>query len=822
MVERWRRVVDLTSLFQELPHLCSCGPLHERDVVCRRKIYLSVVRRCHIEQLEHRALLSASTDWGFQLGSDGSNSVDVDGVAVGTSGDVYVVGKFEGTVDFDPGPDVKHIQEDYSAAPDHFVAKYSSAGDYLWVRGMVLGGYASGGTWKGIAVDAQGGVYVSGWYGDIAEIGDDTLVRPDEYDDAFIAKFSTIGNFVWAENTNTSKVGDRGLNVAVDDKSSLSTAWSVYMTSESDELWKFDADTGDTLWIKEIKGKGKGQGGSESIGVAVDGAGDVYLTGRFWNTVYFDDIKLTEIAEGSPYGVSDYYVTRLDLAGNFLWAKQVDDVNNLFDGVRDIDVYDQNIYVTGFFDDTLRFDPGPDSFEITTSGGRDGFVFSLDTDGNFAWATSVGGADEDWALDLDVHQGDVYVNGHFSGMADFGADQLVSAGSRDGYVSRIDGDGNFVETWQIGGPSTDGASGVALDGGGNIHVVGNFGATADFPTGDTLTALGTRDGYVLKFSAVDPNNSPPTADIGGPYAGTEDGAISLDASGSSDPDLDALTYQWDFGDGTTLTTTSDTASHTYAWGGTFAVNLTVSDGRGGSDSASTTATVAEINDVPVADAGGPYSGNEGVAITLDASASSDFDNEDGTATNDQALEYTWDFGDGSAPVTTSSATTSYTYSTASTYNVSVTVSDGVASDTAFTTAVIATPPVGDPNDLYVWDIYFATRNRGRNTDLQILVDVNSDSNADGMASGSDAAAVGVLVTIELRNSSGNLVGTYTSTTNSAGVVQTGWIKNLADDDYTANVVDMALDGFSWDPLALDNEDDSDGDLNPDDVFAFIG
>ena len=76
---------------------------------------------------------------------------------------------------------------------------------------------------------------------------------------------------------------------------------------------------------------------------------------------------------------------------------------------------------------------------------------------------------------------------------------------------------------------------------------------------------------------------------------------------SDDIDGDALSYSWDFGDGTTAITTSATIDHTYEWGDTFAVSVTVSDGRGGSDSASTSATMAEVNDTPIADAGGAQS-----------------------------------------------------------------------------------------------------------------------------------------------------------------------------------------------------------------------
>lgn len=58
----------------------------------------------------------------------------------------------------------------------------------------------------------------------------------------------------------------------------------------------------------------------------------------------------------------------------------------------------------------------------------------------------------------------------------------------------------------------------------------------------------------------------------------------------------------DFGDGSTGS--GATPSHVYSWGDTFTVTLTVSDGKGGSSSITSTATIAEINDTSTADAGG--------------------------------------------------------------------------------------------------------------------------------------------------------------------------------------------------------------------------
>ncbi|MDH3610982.1 MAG: PKD domain-containing protein, partial [Nitrosopumilus sp.] len=131
-------------------------------------------------------------------------------------------------------------------------------------------------------------------------------------------------------------------------------------------------------------------------------------------------------------------------------------------------------------------------------------------------------------------------------------------------------------------------------------------------------------------------NIPPTADAGGPYTGIEGVAIIFDGSGSTDSDGTIVSYDWNFGDGNTGTGVSP--SHTYAASGTYSVSLTVTDDDGATDDTdSPTDAIIDPspNIPPTADAGGPYTGIEGVAIIFDGSGSTD---SDGTI-----VSYDWNF-----------------------------------------------------------------------------------------------------------------------------------------------------------------------------------
>ncbi len=169
---------------------------------------------------------------------------------------------------------------------------------------------------------------------------------------------------------------------------------------------------------------------------------------------------------------------------------------------------------------------------------------------------------------------------------------------------------------------------------------------------------------------------PPVAQVGGPYTGVEGEPVHFDGSGSSDPGGATLTYQWDFGDGTTVADGA-TPDHTYAQHGTYTVTLTVSNGTMTS-TATTTATIAQAP-APIARAGGPYSGSEGSPVQFDGTASSD--------PRGASLTYEWDFGDGSP--TAGGATPSHTYADNGSYTVTLTVSNGSLTGTATATATIA-------------------------------------------------------------------------------------------------------------------------------------
>jgi outer membrane protein OmpA-like peptidoglycan-associated protein len=101
-------------------------------------------------------------------------------------------------------------------------------------------------------------------------------------------------------------------------------------------------------------------------------------------------------------------------------------------------------------------------------------------------------------------------------------------------------------------------------------------------------ALATRP---VAVAPTPPANQPPQAVLTPISEGEVEQLLNFDASGSSDPDGDPLTYRWDFGDGTTAEFTFPRATHRYQAPGNYLVSVTVNDGKGGSDTASATAPI---------------------------------------------------------------------------------------------------------------------------------------------------------------------------------------------------------------------------------------
>jgi len=169
-------------------------------------------------------------------------------------------------------------------------------------------------------------------------------------------------------------------------------------------------------------------------------------------------------------------------------------------------------------------------------------------------------------------------------------------------------------------------------------------------------------------------NQPPIANFTySPEKPVVNQSVTFDASSSYDPDGNITKYKWDFGDGNITEVEEPVITHTYSISGNYTVKLTVTDDKGVKSSISRNITVRPvINQPPIANANGPYTGIEGQTVEFDASASYDPEGAN--------LTYYWNFGDGETAVTTQ-PTTSHVYAQEGNYTVTLIVNDSVQNST---------------------------------------------------------------------------------------------------------------------------------------------
>ena len=184
-----------------------------------------------------------------------------------------------------------------------------------------------------MAVDASGNVYTTGFFNGTVDFdpgpGIFNLTGVISGDDRsiYISKLNTSGNFIWAK-----KIGEIGPADFIND----------YPPQYSS--------------------------------IALDAAGNVYTTGPFSRAVDFDPgVGVVNLV---PWGDQDVFVTKLDAAGTFVWAKQMGGNGTANSSSIAIDITG-NVYIEGAFKGTIDFDPGPGVSNLTSIGTTDHFIHKM-------------------------------------------------------------------------------------------------------------------------------------------------------------------------------------------------------------------------------------------------------------------------------------------------------------------------------------------------------------------------------------------------------------------------------------------------------------
>ncbi len=258
-------------------------------------------------------------------------------------------------------------------------------------------------------------------------------------------------------------------------------------------------------WAKSTGGSSNDAGRS----VAVDSAGNVFVTGYFQGTVDFDPDNAA-VFNLTSNGYDDVFITKFDASGNFVFAKSIGGIGD-DDGVSIAIDASSNILVTGFFDTSADFDPDSNGVFNLSISGVGMFVLKLDNAGNFIWAKAT--TTNGWPGGIAVDASDnVYTTGFYMGTVDFDPDSIAtyslssdSSATPDIYISKLNSHGNFVWAKSMGGSTTDIGHCIAVDFAGNVITSGYFTGTSDFdPDGGAiynLIASSGKDGFISKLDS---------------------------------------------------------------------------------------------------------------------------------------------------------------------------------------------------------------------------------------------------------------------------------------------------------------------------------
>ncbi|KFC19983.1 T9SS type A sorting domain-containing protein [Chryseobacterium sp. FH1] len=245
-----------------------------------------------------------------------------------------------------------------------------------------------------------------------------------------------------------------------------------------------------------------GEGDDVIRSLAVDAQGNSYATGYFTdNSIFGEELQQTDLTSKGMY---DIFISKTSPSGQLLWVKGIGGTSNDYGTSITVDA-NNNIYVTGIYEETVNFNPGGTAQTLTSHGAQDIFVLKLDPNGNFVWAKGIGGEGYEETSAVQVSSnGEVYLAGYFSGAVDFDPSEaeniLTPKGLVDSFFVKLSNNGDLSWVKTIGGFLTT-TMDMKLQNE-NLYILGNFTETTDFDPDANQTHEFTAEGFdvfVLKM-----------------------------------------------------------------------------------------------------------------------------------------------------------------------------------------------------------------------------------------------------------------------------------------------------------------------------------
>jgi len=371
-----------------------------------------------------------------------------------------------------------------------------------------------------VAYDPAGNRYISGSFTGTVAVGTATLTSVGGRD-AFVAKFAPDGTLVYAKGVG-SKTDDRATGVAVDAAGEAFVTGFITGTASFGGpslsvpfgyglfLWKLNA-AGTTQFATDAFDPTAST--SSPLGIAVDAAGrNIAIGGEYVGTAQFANVTIT-----AAQGAQDGFVAKADSAGNFVWATSLAATGNQTAAVERVALDGSgNVVGVGEYTGTLNF--GNNLPAVTSRGSSDLLVASFTAAAGLAsYGDSAGGAGLDTAtgVAVDPATGAAYVVGAYQGTAQFdpaggtaSATSLTAPASTTGfYLLGLTTAGKYQSVTALAGTNSDttganlGRPSLATDGNGTLAAALTYTGTA--AAGNfTVKSMGSSDVLVEELNTA--------------------------------------------------------------------------------------------------------------------------------------------------------------------------------------------------------------------------------------------------------------------------------------------------------------------------------
>jgi hypothetical protein len=362
-----------------------------------------------------------------------------------------------------------------------------------------------------VAADATGNVYITGRTGsaNIPASAGAFQTSNAGGDDAFVAKFNSSGQRVWATYYGGSDY-DLARGVAVDLNGNVNICGETGSKNfpVSPGAFQTTMTKGGSIFVAQLNGSGARNwatffSSGTCWSVAADGSGNVVFTG--WTSS--KDFPVTQGAFQNKKNTANYpdaILVKLSSTGSRLWATYYG--GNAYDQSYSVTTDAQNdIVLTGTTNST-NFPVTAGAFQTSIGGFYDGFIVKFSSAGARAWATYYGGTGgEDFRSVATDGISNIYIGG--TGSTGFpvtpGVFQTTLANAQDAVAIKFTTTGSRVWATYCGGSYSDIAYGIAVDAAGNAIITGST-PSADYPVYNALqgTKNGGPDVFITKFNST--------------------------------------------------------------------------------------------------------------------------------------------------------------------------------------------------------------------------------------------------------------------------------------------------------------------------------